>query len=328
MAGLALTCAAGPSLASPEQDRAAFIALYHEKFPAVPLENYVDGALMLSSDAMTQFDSIMEFPPFQGDLDRGRSLWETPFRNGKTFADCIANGGRNVAGHFPYYDSRGDRVVTFEMEINRCLRDNGEEEFKYGDKATMGIITAYARTLSDGMRVDVRVEGAGALAKYEHGRRLSISPEWDNTTFACASCHMVNAGKILRTEILSPAVGQTTHWPVFRGGDNLNTLHMRYRRCMEQMRASAFPAGSEELNNLEYFHSYLSNGSVDARIGLPQVSIKPHFDRNPAFRHRCDVVNSCRRWRLPPSPGTWLHPRLPATPHRCIGCRNASALPA
>jgi len=259
MAGIALTCAAGPSHASPEQDRATFIALYREKFPTVPLENYVDGALMLSSDARKQFDSIMEFPPFQGDLDNGKKLWDTPFRNGKTFSVCFTSGGRNVAGNYPYYDAGGDRVVTFEMEINRCLRDNGEEEFKYGDKATMGIITAYARTLSDGMQVNVRVEGEGALAKYERGKTLYFT-RMGQYNFACASCHMVNAGKILRTEILSPAVGQTTHWPVFRGGDNLNTLHMRYRRCMEQMRASAFPAGSEELNNLEYFHSYLSNG--------------------------------------------------------------------
>jgi len=258
MAGLALTCAAGQSFASPEQDRAAFIAVYRDKFPGVPLENYVDGALMLSTDAKSQFDSIMDFPPFQGDLDKGKRLWETPFRNGETFARCFANGGRNVAGNYPYYDSGGDKVVTFEMQINRCLRDNGEAEFKYGDKATMGIVTAYARTLSDGMRVDVRVEGAGALAKYEQGKKQYFT-RIGQYNFACASCHMVNAGKILRTEILSPAVGQTTHWPVFRGGDNLNTLHMRYRRCMEQMRASPFAAGSEELNNLEYFHSYLSN---------------------------------------------------------------------
>ncbi len=259
MAGLALTCAAGHSFASPEQDRAAFIAFYHDKFPAVPLEHYVNGALMLSSDAQAQFDSIMEFPPFQDDIDKGRSLWEMPFRNGKTFAGCLTDAGRNVAGNYPYYDSGGDQVVTFEMELNRCLRNNGEAEFKYDDKATMGIITAYARTLSDGMRVDVRVGGAGALAKYERGKELYFT-RIGQYNFACASCHMANAGKILRTEILSPAVGQTTHWPVFRGGDNLNTLHMRYQRCMEQMHASPFPAGSEELNNLEYFHSYLSNG--------------------------------------------------------------------
>lgn len=256
---LAAACIGGSAHASPEQDRAAFIALYHDKFPAAALEDYVNGALMLSGDARAQFDSIMEFPPFQGDIDRGKTLWETPFRNGKTFASCYANGGRNIAGNYPYYDSRNDRVVTFEMDINRCLRDNGEVEYKFSDKATMGILTAYARTLSDGMRVDVRVAGTGALAKYEQGKKLYFT-RIGQYNFACASCHMVNAGKILRTEILSPTVGQTTHWPVFRGGDNLNTLHMRYRRCMEQMRASPFPAGSEDLNNLEYFQSYLSNG--------------------------------------------------------------------
>lgn len=235
------------------------MALYAAKFPAVPLENYVDGALMLSNDAKSQFDSIMEFPPFQGDIDRGRGLWETPFRNGKGFANCFADGGRNVAGNYPRYDASSDKVVTFEMDINRCLRDSGEAEYKFNDKATMGTLTAYARTLSDGMHVDVRVEGAGALAKYEQGKKLYFS-RIGQFNFACASCHMANAGKILRTEILSPTIGQTTHWPVFRGGDNLNTLHMRYRRCMEQMRASPFAAGSEELNNLEYFQSYLSNG--------------------------------------------------------------------
>jgi sulfur-oxidizing protein SoxA len=35
---------------------------------------------------------------------------------------------------------------------------------------------------------------------------------------------------------------------------------LRYRRCLEQMRAPPLAAGSEELNNLEYFHSYLSKG--------------------------------------------------------------------
>jgi len=257
--GLATVCVVGQALASPEQDRAEFIGLYRDKFPDVPLENYVDGAMMLSRDAKAQFDSIMEFPPFQGDIDRGKILWETPFKNNKTFAGCFKNGGRNIAGDYPFYDPSADKVVTFEMDINRCLRDNGEAEFKFDDKATMGSLTAYARTLSDGMRVNVRVEGAGALAKYEHGKKLYFT-RIGQYNFACASCHMVNAGKILRTEILSPSVGQSTHWPVFRAGDNLNTLHMRYRRCMEQMRAVPFPAGSGELNDLEYFHSYLSNG--------------------------------------------------------------------
>jgi sulfur-oxidizing protein SoxA len=245
--------------ASPEEDRQQFIAAYRARIPGIPVENYVNGALMFSADALAQFDSIMAFPPFQDDIDTGRRIWDAPFRNGRTFAGCFPDSGRNIAGNYPYYDPRSDKVVTFEMEINRCLRENAESEFKFGDKATMGTVTAYARTLSDGMRTNVRVEGAGAIAKYEQGKKLYFT-RIGQYNFACSSCHLTNAGKILRTEFLSPTVGQTTHWPVFRGGDNLNTLHMRYRRCMEQMRATPFPAGSEELNDLEYFQSYLSNG--------------------------------------------------------------------
>ncbi len=257
--GLTMACAAAPCRASPEQDRAAMIAFFQQRFPDVPLDDYINGALALSRDARAQFDSIMEFPPFHGEIDRGKRLWEKRFRNGRTFADCFASGGRGIAGNYPYHDGNSNRVVTFEMDINRCLRDNGEAEFDYNDKATMGLIGAYARTLSDGMRVNVRVEGSAALAKYEEGKKLFFT-RTGQYNFACASCHMYNAGKILRTEILSPALGHATHWPVFRGGDDLYTLHMRYRRCLDQMRATVFAAGSEELNNLEYFHSYLSNG--------------------------------------------------------------------
>jgi sulfur-oxidizing protein SoxA len=258
-AGLALASIAVPGFAAPEQDRAALIAFYRGKFPGAPLQGYVDGALMLSRDAKSQFDSIMEFPPFQGYLDKGRTLWEKTFKNGKKFADCFANGGRNIAGKYPYYSPSNDKVITFEMDINRCLGDNGEAAYELDDASTMGIVTAYARTLSDGMLVDVRVDSAGALAKYEQGKKLYYT-RMGQYNFSCASCHVGNAGRILRTEILSPAIGQTTHWPVFRGGEHLTTLQMRYGQCMEQMRASAFATGSEPFNNLEYFHSYLSNG--------------------------------------------------------------------
>jgi sulfur-oxidizing protein SoxA len=245
--------------AAPEQDRADFARYYQERFPGIALEDYVDGALMVSRDAKQQFDSIMEFPPFQGDIDRGRQLWETPFANGKRYADCFPGGGRNVAGNYPRFDEASGRVVTFEMALNDCRKANGEAPYAHGERKTMGVLTAYARGLSDGMRMNVRVEGAAALAKYEQGKRFYFT-RIGQYNFSCASCHYTSAGQILRTEVISPTTGQATHWPVFRAGDNLNTLHLRLRRCMEQMRATPFAAGSEELNNLEYFLSYLSNG--------------------------------------------------------------------
>jgi sulfur-oxidizing protein SoxA len=256
---LASMVAAGSACASAESDRQALLAYFRERFPDIPLERYAYGALMLSADAKAQYDSIMEFPPFQPDIDRGRKIWETPFRNGRRFADCFPNGGRNIAGKYPYFDRRLGKVVTFEMALNFCLRDNGESQFDYGDRNTMGVLTAYARTLSDGMPMDIRVEGKAAREKYEAGKALYYR-RIGQMNLACASCHVTHAGRYFRDELISPVIGQAVHFPVFRGGEHLFTLHMRYQRCMEALRAVPFPAGSEELNNLEYFHSYLSNG--------------------------------------------------------------------
>lgn len=248
-----------PASSTPEEDRNAFIAFFEQRFPDVPLDQYIHGSMMLSDDARAQYESIMDFPPFQGDIDRGRELWERPFGNGRTFADCFENGGRNVAGSYPRYDESADSVVTFEMAINHCLKANNEPEFDYGDTRTMGVITAYARTLSDGMLMDIKVESAAARRKYEAGRAFYFRRIGQHN-LACASCHLTHAGHYFRDELLSPAIGQAPHFPVFRGGEFLFTLHMRYQRCMEAVRAVPFAAGSEELNNLEYFHSYLSNG--------------------------------------------------------------------
>ena len=256
---LAIAACTGSVLASPEEDRAAMLTFFSERFVGVPLQEYVHGSMMMSDDAKMQYESIMDFPPFQGDIDRGQLIWEKPFTNGQSFASCFENGGRNVAGRYPYYDAQTDRVVTFEMALNQCLRSNGETEFDYDDRSTMGALTAYARTLSDNMLMDIRVEGAGAREKYESGRALYYRRIGQHN-LACASCHVTHAGHYFRDELLSPTIGQAVHFPVFRGGEFLYTLHMRYQRCMEALRAVPYPAGSEELNNLEYFHSYLNNG--------------------------------------------------------------------
>jgi sulfur-oxidizing protein SoxA len=78
---------------------------------------------------------------------------------------------------------------------------------------------------------------------------------------ACANCHIDLAGRFMRDEIISPVVGQATHFPVFRrGGEQLLTLQAYFRRCFTQIRATPPAIGSEKMNNLEYFHAYLSNG--------------------------------------------------------------------
>lgn len=259
LAAASLLLGIGSAVASPEQDRQDLINYYTKKYPNIPIESYVYGALAFDPDAMGQYNSIMEFPPFIGDIDKGRKMWETPLKSGKTYADCLPNGGKNIAGNYPYFDEKKGKVVTLNDAINDCRVANGEEAYKVSDMKTMGILTSYMRTLSDDMLMNIKVEGPAATAAYEDGKKRFFSRA-GQLNFACATCHVQNAGVRLRSELISPAVGHAVHWPVFRGGDTLVTLQQRYDGCYKQVRAVPPPQGSTAMNDLEYFHSYLSNG--------------------------------------------------------------------
>lgn len=245
--------------AGPEADRIKLVSQFSAAFPDIKVSDYIHGALAFDPDSMAQYRSIMQLPPFLSTLEAAEKLWQTPFSNGKTYADCLPNGGRMIAGNYPLFDPARGRVVTLETAINDCRLANGEAAYVYGDPATMGLLTAHLRTLSDGMKMNIRVEGEAALKAYEDGKKTFYSRA-GQLNYSCANCHVDNVGNRLRSEILSPAVGQATHWPVFIGGDQLVTLQKRYQRCHRDVRHAPDQPGSMRYDNLEYFHAYQSNG--------------------------------------------------------------------
>jgi sulfur-oxidizing protein SoxA len=259
VAGLGIALGAVSAYASPEKDRQELIHYFTTKYPNIKVEDYVYGALAFDEDSKAQYDAIMEFPPFESDIEKGRKMWETPFKNGKTYASCLPNGGKNIAGNYPMFDEAKGKVVTLQDAINDCRVANGEEAYKLNDMKTMGTLTAYMRTLSDGMLMNVKVAGPKAMAAYEDGKKAFFSRK-GQLNFACATCHVQNAGNRLRSEVISPSIGQAVHWPVFRGGDTLVTLQQRYEGCYKMIRAVPAPQGSTAMNNLEYYHSVISNG--------------------------------------------------------------------
>lgn len=259
LAGLGIALGFATAQASPEADRQELIKYYTSKYPNVKLEDYVYGALAFDAGSKAQYDAIMEFPPFESEVDKGRKMFETPLKSGKKYADCLPNGGKNIAGNYPMFDDAKGKVVTLHDAINDCRVANGEEAYAVGDMKTMGVLTAYLRTLSDGMLMNIKVESPKAMEAYSDGKKTFYSRK-GQLNFACASCHVQNGGNYLRSELISPVVGHAVHWPVFRGGDNLVTLQQRYQGCFQQVRAVSPPQGGTLMNNLEYFHSSLSNG--------------------------------------------------------------------
>ena len=205
-----------------------------------------------------------------GVIEAGRKLWSARFKDGRSLATCFPNAGRRVAARYPQYDARLKRVVTLEMAINQCRKAHRETLYEPADPETMGAVIAYVRSLSDGEKVNVRVPQA-AQAAYDQGKRLYFT-RMGQRNFACASCHIKGAGRYYGDTLLSTAAGQAARAPFIRGGAAI-TLQARMRECLARMGVAPFPAGSDELNAIEYFLTYLSNGAlIKANAPRPPAS--------------------------------------------------------
>ena len=90
---------ASTAMADPAADLNHFREFFKKKFPAVPFDEYANGlyALPGMDEYRAQWELINEFPPYELGFSEGKKRWETPFKNGETFANCFKNGGKNIA---------------------------------------------------------------------------------------------------------------------------------------------------------------------------------------------------------------------------------------
>jgi sulfur-oxidizing protein SoxA len=249
-----------PVHASPEQDLDKFRSYFYKRFPNTPKDDFINGVYAIDAASREQWEAIEEFPPYDLNLDSGKKLFNTTFKNGKTYASCFPNGGIGIANRYPFFDTKSGRVITLELAINECREANGEAPLKY-EKGPIADISAYMHYTSRGEVINVVIpDDPRALAAYEKGKAFFFAKR-GQLNMSCADCHVYNAGNRIRADILSPALGQTSHWPVYRSkwGD-LGTLDRRYIGCNEQVRAKPYAPQSEEYRDLEYFHTYMSNG--------------------------------------------------------------------
>ena len=245
---------------NPAADAKAFRDFYVKKFPNVKLEDFVNGPYSLNEDMRRQWQEKEEFPPYEFALESGKEMFATPFKNGKTYADCFENGGIGVRQNFPYFDVKQGEVVTLELALNRCRAANGEAPLSYV-KDDMASLTAYMAYTSRGKPFDIRIpDDPRALAAYENGKRYFYTRR-GQLNFSCASCHVQSPGERLRAEILAPALGILNAMPIYRSEwAGMGTISRRFITCNSQTRAEPEEPQSEDYRDLEFFLSYVSNG--------------------------------------------------------------------
>ncbi len=263
--GAGFISGASVSMAGVKGDVDKFQNYFLKNFPNNSFQSYEDGPYVFNEDKKSQFDAIMEFPPFEELVEKGGKLWNKPFKNGKTFASCFGNDTSAVRPKYPRWNSKTGKVETLEGSINKCRTDNGEAKWGW-KKGKIAYVSAYLTTAADGKVINVVVPNdPRAIAAYEDGKKFYYAKR-GQLNLSCADCHIYNASKRIRGNTLSAGLGQITHFPVWRGkwakkkGDGFGTIQRRFGGCNKQVRAKPFKTQKKEYNNLEYFLTAMSNG--------------------------------------------------------------------
>jgi sulfur-oxidizing protein SoxA len=263
LAGVAFV-ATPPAVATdapdPAADAKAFRNYFVVKFPNVQLDDFVNGPYSMNEDMRRQWEEKEQFPPYEFSLDMGKEMFVTPFRNGKSYADCFPDRGIGIRQNYPYFDPGEGKVITLELALNRCREANGEPPLSYVEDE-MAALTAYMAFTSRGKPFDIKIpDDPRALEAYQNGKRYFYTRR-GQLNFSCATCHVQNPGERMRAEILAPAFGILNAMPIYRsewGG--MGTISRRLTTCNSQIRGVPLEPQADEYRDLEYYLSYVSNG--------------------------------------------------------------------
>jgi sulfur-oxidizing protein SoxA len=244
---------------TPAEDLKLYRDYFQKRFPGVPLNEFGNGVYAIDKVSRDSWVAIEDFPPYEPMIEAGETMWNTPFANGKTYGSCFGDDPAQRK-NYPYWDSKRKMVITLPLAINECREANGEKPLKY-KKGAIADLLAYMSYESRGQEINVEIpDDPDALAAYNEGKSFYFARR-GQLNFSCAMCHMESSGMHVRTDILSPELGHTSGWPVYRSKwGELGTLHRRFDGCNKQVRAKPFKAQGREYRNLEFFLSHMNNG--------------------------------------------------------------------
>ena len=225
----------------------------------VKYKDFAIGTYSYAKKAKEQYDEIKEMPPYEDAIEEGEIIYHKKFKNGKSFVTCFSNP--KIAGDYPFFDEKASEVVTISSAINDCLALNGEKvwKMKKGKIAKLEAYFSFA-SMEANKKVDIKINSQEAADAYERGKKEYYAQR-GYLKLSCATCHVQGAGQRVRAEKMSPLLGQTTHFPVFRlKWDSLGTLERRMAGCNKDQGENPHKANSAWMKELLYFMAYMSNG--------------------------------------------------------------------
>lgn len=199
----------------------------------------------------------------------GAALWQEPAgESGRSCADChgaAEESMEGVATRYPAVDPETGALLNLEGRINRCRTAHQRAvPLAYESDALLGL-TAFVARQSLGLPMDVETGGAAAPF-HALGERL-FHERQGQMNLSCANCHVDNAGRRLRGDVISHGLGNG--YPAYRlEWQSMGSLHRRLRACSLGVRALRFEAGSPEYLALEL---YLAGRAAGAPVETPAI---------------------------------------------------------
>ncbi|QKF72944.1 sulfur oxidation protein SoxXA, diheme cytochrome c subunit [Aliarcobacter faecis] len=217
------------------------------------------GSYAYSKDAKFQYEQLKEMPPYDYAIDKGEELYTKKFANGNSLQTCFPD--LTNAGTYPYFDEKSKKMVSLTSTINDCLRANGEKEWDT-KKGPLAEFQAYwvNESKEAGKIFDIKINSQAEKDAYERGKEYYYTQR-GYLKLSCATCHVQGAGQRVRNEILSPLVGQVTHFPVLRlKWTDIGTVERRLSGCVVDQGQVPPKDESQTMIELLYFLAYMSNG--------------------------------------------------------------------
>ncbi|MGD9786840.1 MAG: sulfur oxidation c-type cytochrome SoxA [Sulfuricellaceae bacterium] len=199
--------------------------------------------------------------------DRGEEVFKELNKDGG-FAACLGAPKGNLKGvrvAYPRYDKEAGHVVALEEQIERCAAKQNAtlENGSYDNSA----VSVYVGSFSNGMPIKIDVSKGPLKEAYERGK-YAFNLKAGRLNMACATCHVVLPGKNLRGQTPTTPYGDASHWPTWRGKDELQSLHVRLAECNRNASVQPLKPGSMTYTDIEVFLNALSNGYP---IALPSI---------------------------------------------------------
>ncbi len=263
---VAIAALALPSIAHADADAEAVLAIDGETFVVATeapdylenLDEIYSGWIFRSEETQSLQMDDFENPAFVF-VDAAIENFSTPDGSeGKSCAVCHADVSefKGLSATLPRVNEEG-KLETLTELVNECRTERmGAEAWKYSG-TEMAAMTALIGLQSRGMPVNVKVDGEAAPF-WEKGKELYYT-RVGQLDLSCAVCHENNYGQMIRADHLSQ--GQINGFPNYRlKNAKINTVHARFKGCMQNVRAEPYKEGSDEFKALELYVASRGNG--------------------------------------------------------------------